>query len=338
MKRRDFITRVAVGTAAAGSVAGLSSCTDGDKKNTNKISSARDNYIEHFSCSQRVRSGIALGGIGAGSIELRKDGQFYNWSLMNNQPFGAGPNFMMKTWPDLGWEDSLLFFLVRYQEEGQDAKIKLLQINNSLEEGGMQSIEYYFPWMDAVSEIKYSGKFPFVNMTFSDPEMPFEIDLEAFSPFIPHDIKNSSLPGVFFNFTIRAKSDKPVDVMLLGSLRNTVGYDVFDKFFFSEIAEENKHKFFTMSAGGMDSKHVSYGTMGLASLSSDSTYYLGWEHRHPYYERLLVEKKLPNIDDTEGRNITDEKGNKRGGTTHNTLDQRREQDSYRFLNHATCSV
>ncbi|MDX2430862.1 MAG: hypothetical protein QNK35_08010, partial [Bacteroides sp.] len=43
---------------------------------------------ESFMRSDRVRSGIAIGGIGTGSVELRKDGQFYNWSIMNNWPLG----------------------------------------------------------------------------------------------------------------------------------------------------------------------------------------------------------------------------------------------------------
>ena len=70
-------------------------------------------------------------------------------------------------------------------------------------------------------------------MKFSDPEMPFEIYLEAYSPFIPHDVKNSALPGAYFNFTIKSKGDKPVKVLLLTSLRNLAGYDQLDKYFIS---------------------------------------------------------------------------------------------------------
>ena len=37
-----------------------------------------------------VRSGMALGGIGAGTMELRKNGVFYNWNIANSAPLFTG--------------------------------------------------------------------------------------------------------------------------------------------------------------------------------------------------------------------------------------------------------
>ncbi|HYW95973.1 MAG TPA: GH116 family glycosyl-hydrolase, partial [Bacteroidales bacterium] len=246
MKRRDFLTSVAIG-AAAGSMVTIPGCLPHEKEKNGQPDEDSEGKValkETYSGSQRVRSGIALGGLGTGSIELRKNGQFYNWSIMNNYPFGAGPVFTIPTWPRNDWEDSLMFFLLRYQVEGEDPKIKLLQINDGLSQGGMDSIEYYFPWMSPVTDIEYRGRFPFVNMKFSDPEMPFTVELEAFTPFIPHDVKNSSLPGVYFNFRVTATGDKPADVMLLGSMRNLVSYDNHEKYFTSFLKEEKGFKYY----------------------------------------------------------------------------------------------
>ncbi len=324
MKRRDFLTSVALG-AAAGSIVTLPGCLPHQKTNheQDEDTSGKAALKETYSGSQRIRSGIALGGLGTGSIELRKDGQFYNWSIMNNFPFGAGPVFTIPTFPRDGWEDSLLFFLLRYQVEGEDPRIKLLQINNGLNQGAMDSIEYYFPWMSPVSDIEYRGRFPFINMKFSDPDMPFVVEMEAFSPFIPHDVKNSSLPGVYFNFKVISTGSKPADVMLLGSMRNLVSYDTYDKYFTSFQKEGPGFKYYDMSAGGVDETASAFGHMGMASLSDDTTWYLGWEHRHPYYEKLLVDKELANIDDTENRNHTDKAtGRKVAGKQSGTEDQR----------------
>lgn len=260
---------------------------------------------ENFSSSSQARSGIAMGGIGTGSIELRKDGNFYNWSIFNNYPFGTGPMFELLTKPYTNNDESYLFFLVRYQVEGEQPKIKLLQSNKSRQEGGLESIIYYYPWMDAISNIQYSARFPFSNLVFTDPEMPFEIELEAFSPFIPHDVKNSSLPGAYFNFKVTSKTDKNVDVMLLGSLRNLVGYNTIHKAFDSKLINEKNYKFFVHSVTGMPDSCASFGQMGLGVIGGDEvSYYLGWEHKHPYYEKLLVENKLADIDDTKERNYT----------------------------------
>lgn len=264
---------------------------------------AKPPVVENYAASSRVRSGISMGGIGTGSIEFRKDGNFYNWSIFNNFPRGTGPIFELPTKPKTFEDQSFLFFLVRYQVEGEKPQLKLLQLNNSLQEGGQEGIIYYYPWMSAVDKIEYSARFPFTNMKFSDADMPIDIELEAFSPFIPFDVKNSALPGVYFNFKIKSKTDKNVDVMLLGSLRNLVGYDTQDKAFEAKLVNEKNYKFFAQSASGMDEKTSTYGQMGLGVIGGDEvSYYLGWEHKHPYYEKLLVENKLANIDDTQSRN------------------------------------
>lgn len=279
--------------------------------------------IEVMTASDRVRSGIAMGGIGTGYVELRKDGQFYNWTIFNNQPLSTGAPLDLRTYPHKEVEEALQFFIVRYREEGKEMKMKLLQLNDSQFEGGLESITYYYPWMTGVERIEYRGRFPFVNMKFSDPEMPFDIYLEAFSPFIPHDPKHSSLPGVFFDFRVQATGSNDVNVMLIASQRNLVGYDVQDKYFISELEQGNNFVFFNQTVGGMDTTHSSFGQMGMASLSDESTWYLGWEHKHPYYENLLFENTFRNINDTEGRNFTDRwTGEKIGRYGNRELEQR----------------
>jgi uncharacterized protein (DUF608 family) len=200
-----------------------------------ELDNSKEPNVEVYRALSAVRSGIALGGIGVGSIELRKDGNFYNWSIFNNYPHGGGPIFNLPVLPNKDIQDSYLFFIVRYQVKGEQAKLKLLQINNSINEAALESVVYYYPWLEPIDKIEYSGRFPFVNMNFTDKDMPFDIAMEAFSPFIPHDVENSSLPGVYFNFNITATTDTPVDVMILGTLRNLVSYDEVEKEFVSEI-------------------------------------------------------------------------------------------------------
>ena len=315
MKRRNFIKKGGLGLAglglAASSEAASGASSSAEKKDLKKLSDTFEQspVVETYQCTHRVRSGVALGGIGTGSIELRKDGNFYNWSIFNNYPLGTGPHFDLPAWPGDSPEASYLFFLVRYQVEGESPKMKILQLNDTLGEGGMDGILYYYPWMSGVDQIEYAGRFPFVNIRYTDSEMPLEIELEAFSPFIPHDVKNSSLPLIYFNFNIRSKSDKPVDVLLIGTLRNLVGYDEINKYFISDMVDQPNHKFFLQTVGGMDTQRSSYGHMGLGAIGGDEvSYYLGWAHKHPYYEKLLVSKRFSNFDDTANRNTKTEDG------------------------------
>jgi uncharacterized protein (DUF608 family) len=253
--------------------------------------------------SQKPRSGMALGGLGCGWFELRQDGQFYNWNIFNNRPVGRGPHFDMP-------RQSVLFFILRFQVEGEEPRLRLLQIEESHGSAGIDGHEfqYMFPWLAGMDRIEYSAAFPFARLEFFERDMPLEVSLEAWSPFIPGDEKNSALPAAFFDFSIRSLSLKPVTVTLLASMRNWVGYDVRAKAWANKVLSGDGCRAFEMSCADMDLTHGSYGSMGVASLHGDSRYDCGWGHHHPYYERLLREAQLPDTDNTADRNATGEDG------------------------------
>ncbi len=50
--------------------------------------------------------------------------------------------------------------------------------------------------------------------------------MDAFSPFIPLNAKDSALPLAFFTFTLRNRTAKSLRVSLIHALRNIVGYDM----------------------------------------------------------------------------------------------------------------
>ena len=250
--------------------------------------------------SQKPRSGIALGGIGCGCFELRQDGQFCNWHIFNNLPVGRGPLF---TKPN----QSVLFFVIRFQVEGEEPHLRLLQIEESHNSAGIagHEFQYIFPWLQGMDRIGYSATFPFVRLDYYERETPLEISLEAWSPFIPRDQKNSSLPAAYFDFSVRSTSARPVTVTILASMRNWVGYDVREKAWTNRILAGEGFQGFEMSCADMNPAHGSFGSMGVASLHPGSRYHCGWGHWHPYYESLLRDGDLGNVDHTADRNEAD---------------------------------
>ena len=303
MNHTNYLISICKGIAVT-CVILLFGCNTGNH-NFNHISGSSSGAVpvETMDATQVPLSGISLGGIGAGSVELREDGVFYEWQIANNLPRGTGEK--------IDWLDnSNLFFVVRFQEEGKEPRLKLLQIENGVNVASILNHEYTYPWLSGVKNTTYKGQFPFVNMTFTDPDMPFDIEMEAFTPFIPHDVKNSTLPGIYFNFRIKAKTDKPVDLMLMASYRNLSGYDIENKIHKSGMEENENYKTSYMTSDQTDTTASSFGSIALSSLSKESNYYLGWESIHPYYEIVLRNDKLPNIDDTKGRNWIKSKDNK----------------------------
>jgi len=281
-------------------------------------------YESTITRDAKPRSGVALGGIGAGWFELRKDGVFHNWSIFNNYPSFNGPRFPFPA-------DSVLFFVVRWQEEGREPRMKVLQVDDGYEVAAIQHHVYQYPWLTGVDRIDYEATFPFARLRFRDAEMPLRIEMEAMSPFIPHDVKHSSLPAAVFRFTVRSTAKRPVDVMILASMRNGAGYDVADKQYATHVVEQGKKgsgalrlkapdpfapategllTLCELTVTGMDARHTSFGSQALACLGPEATYYAGWEHVHPYYEIVLQSRELPNLDDTAGRNCRDKETGK----------------------------
>lgn len=249
------------------------------------------------------RSGMFLGGIGTGGFEIRKDAQVYNWQMMNNFPLGSGNPCDM-------FPEANLYFTVRWQEEGKFPGLRILQIDKKKCAGSINEGELYYMyhWMKGMEVVEYEASFPYLTITYRDVEMPFDIRMKAFSPFIPHDVKNSSLPVVNFDFEIIPKKDRKYSVMLMATVRNTVGYDVEDKYYVANVIDGKAYRSFRVTCEGMDKTWSSYGTFSMASNDKDATYYLGWEHMHPYTEVVRDNTKLPNIDDTDNRNMKDEDG------------------------------
>ncbi|MBP2832883.1 hypothetical protein J8281_11870 [Aquimarina sp. U1-2] len=274
------------------------------------LSFAQENLVlkpDVYKRDYRVRSGVALGGLGTGSIELRKDGNFYNWAIFNNYPSGSGSILDLPVKPFSNDQNAFLFFLVRYKEEGKQPKIKLLQLTNGIDQGGLQdeSPIYYFPWLTAIEKIEYSARFPFVTMKFTDSEMPFTVSLKAFSPFVPHNPDDSSIPAIYFDFTIDSKIETPIEVEIIATQRNLIAFDLGKKFFKTAIQKDTDYTFIKHDVGGVNQSHDTYGQMGLGALGNqDVSYYSGWAHRHPFMEKLLVSSTLENIDDTKNRNKT----------------------------------
>lgn len=141
------------------------------------------------------RSGIVLGGLGAGTIEIRPNGALEEWQIFNNT---ANP-----------YQSPRTFFAIRVKEEGKTPVAKVLQL--------------YHEMLPGIEKVKYKGEFPFAWLTYSDKDIPIQVQLTAFSPFIPHDYKNSALPLAFFRFKLKNTTNKKCESSLLFSLQNMVG-------------------------------------------------------------------------------------------------------------------
>jgi len=153
-----------------------------------------------------------LGGIGTGTVWLHGSGRLVNWQIFNN--------IQRESQAD----DT--FFAVRIQEEGRPPIVRVLQQSDV---GPFRGIR----------DIHFRGEYPVATLTFHEPGLPVEIELEAFNPLIPHNEKDSGLPCAIFTLRAHNKTDRPVHVSLLASVQNAVNH--------------------TMRGSSVGTSHITYG-------------------------------------------------------------------------------
>lgn len=165
-------------------------------------------------------SSIPLGGFGAGTVEYRRDGFFHDWQIMNNFPLGGGPAFEGPA----GFGSTGYFALNVKGLEEQGGKERVFSAllgpcpDNELNNG------YDLPWLTYPDAIEAQAAFPLSQTIWRFNDLPLDIGLEHFTPFIPHNVKDSSLPGAFFDFTLRNRSERTLTVSLMAVLPNLSGY------------------------------------------------------------------------------------------------------------------
>ncbi len=156
-------------------------------------------------------SGIVLGGIGAGSVELLPDGEFHSW-LIANQPRITKVCFERKEDDGEGSTGALSFY-VRESKAGVNTVVRKLGMKTDADDFTYRM----FSWNKPVEEIQFDGKFPLAELNYIDRALSCKLKLRAVSPFVPHNSDISSTPGFYMDFTAENPTDAVLDISLLGT-------------------------------------------------------------------------------------------------------------------------
>ncbi len=138
---------------------------------------------------------LPLGGIGAGSIQINGRGELARWQIFGNFQAVRVPNS---------------FLAVRAKAGGTTA-VRALQTAGAGP----------FP---AMKLLRFRGAYPFGWYEFEDPDLPVRVSLEAFNPLVPLDARSSAIPCAVLNVTVENPGSQLVEVTLLGSQQNAVGF------------------------------------------------------------------------------------------------------------------
>jgi beta-glucosidase 2, glycosyl-hydrolase family 116 N-term/F5/8 type C domain len=149
-------------------------------------------------------AGMPLGGIGCGKFELLPSAWFGRFTINHN-------------WDMPLWEDPFVpsrgTFLAVSASDG------VRRVTRWLRRGWPEN---ELAGAEQVQCVEMRGAFPIAEMAFLDEKLPVRASLRAWSPFIPHNLKDSSLPVAFFELTLENPLDRPLEASAMMSLENFV--------------------------------------------------------------------------------------------------------------------
>jgi uncharacterized protein (DUF608 family) len=148
---------------------------------------------------------LPMGGIGAGSICLNGQGGLQDYSIRNTPSISAMND---------GHHPQDCAFATLYVPSKNIARLvegpmPVERIYNQ----GLKGQGYRAGGHEGLPRFRncsFKGEYPFGMVSLNDPDIPLDVAITGFSPFIPLDDKNSSLPCAILEYTFKNTSSEPV--------------------------------------------------------------------------------------------------------------------------------
>ena len=157
--------------------------------------------------------GMPVGGLCCGTMYLGGDGRLWLWDIFNQAREGVVPKTVDFLGRQIGSRDGAAYVEPNLPTSPleQGFALRVTRDGNAVTRE-LRADE----WQD----ISFIGEYPMGFVAYRDPAMPVQMDLEAFSPFVPLDEETSSLPATVMRFTITNTSSAPLVAELAGWLQN----------------------------------------------------------------------------------------------------------------------
>jgi len=189
---------------AAGLIVTAVSCSSGK----HDLSPDKHQYNGYYEGRNLDRIAFPIGGIGAGMFCLEGTGGISHMSVRNK--------------PDI-YNEPCMFAAISVRGFENGTKVIEGPVPDWKKFGqpgsgnGSEGTTYGLPRFD---EARFIARFPFASIELHDADLPLEIKLTGWSPFIPTDQDNSSLPAGAFEYTFKNTGSSPVEAVFSYSARN----------------------------------------------------------------------------------------------------------------------
>lgn len=184
-----------------------------DKKLTPAwLASLFDRGEEPWVGREGVRTiGMPVGGLFAGTVYLGGDGRLWNWDIFNQHHLGT----VMRT-QRVEFRGRALNEIEGANYVSPPAPQSPFQLEFVLENEGKRRLMDARGW----ESVRFLGRYPIGTVEYADGDLTARLD--AFSPFIPLNVEDSSFPAVVMRFSIRNGGTKTKAVRLMCNFENPI--------------------------------------------------------------------------------------------------------------------
>ena len=147
------------------------------------------------------RIGMPVGGICCGQLYLGGDGKLWLWNIFRGRHVSTGDGHYAK--PPLPESPLEQGFAIRVSGAGPSPQVR------ELDHRGFR-------------DVAFQGQYPMAVVTYRDADCPVEVELEAYSPFIPLNPDDSALPATVMRYSVKNTGKADAQVEVAGWMENAV--------------------------------------------------------------------------------------------------------------------
>ncbi|MCU1312300.1 MAG: hypothetical protein JWM54_57 [Acidobacteriaceae bacterium] len=163
-------------------------------------------YPRSFRGRQLQMISFPLGGVAAGSLGLGGRGQLRDWEIFNR--------------PNQGFSPAYAFPSIWVQSGDGKPIARVLEARILPPYQGLGSDNA--PGLSRLESAVFTGEYPLAHVDFEDVTLPVNVQLDALSPFIPHDQDDSGLPAALLRYRVTNPRSTAAKVSIVFSIDNPV--------------------------------------------------------------------------------------------------------------------
>lgn len=157
--------------------------------------------------------GMPVAGIGAGTVYLGGDGRLWGWDIFNVPHTGCVPNPALSHLKGMGSSE---------MAGANYVKPSPMESPWNVSHGLVLHVDGQPKRLDHTGfpQVEFTGQYPIGQIMLNDPASPISAVMETYSPFIPLDYDNSSLPVTVIEITLKNAGETAANVELEAYLEN----------------------------------------------------------------------------------------------------------------------